>query len=162
MVDRDQNNTVQQLWYTWSDVGLDTLRAGARIRAASEGLQDLRSARVQSLDRYQRYSLPSGADPTISVLAAPICLSLIATGQERILVHKAYTGKDGVGRYGAFFVHLLAGLPEKFSAIDAISLWKSPFWQDSDATLKNPRSTSLDCVALEQLRKMRKDIPLDR
>ena len=135
MIDQDQSRAVdivEQLWYTWSDVGLDTLRAGARIRAASDGLRDIRSARVQSLDRYQRYSLPPGADPAIPLHAAPVCLSLIATEQERILVHKVYTGKDGVGRYGAFFVHLLAGLPEHFSAYNAISLWQSKFWQRCD------------------------------
>src|SRR5437588_8790898 len=120
----DQNTAVEQLWYTWSDVGLDTIRAGFRIRAASEGLQEYRSLRVQDLDRYQRYALPPDVNPVVITLnMAPVCLSLIDTGQERILVHKAYAGRDGVGRYGSFFIHLLAGLPKDFSAMDAILLW---------------------------------------
>lgn len=158
----EQNKAVEQLWYTWSDVGLDTIRAGFRIRAASEGLKDIRSARVQHLDRYQRYSLPRNVNPAmINLNTAPICLSLINTGQERILVHKVYTGKDAVGRYGAFFVHLLTDLPEGFSAFHAISLWKRPnFWKDSDQTLKDRRSTSLDRIPPEDL--MQKSTYLNR
>src|SRR6266576_1314633 len=149
-----QNKAVEQLWYTWSDVGLDTIRAGFRIRAASEGLKDIRSVRVQNLDRYQRYSLPRDVDPAaIDPRSAPICLSLITTGQERILVHKAYTGKDAVGRYGVFFIHLLANLPEEFSALNAISLWRSRFWQVSDSTLDR-RSTNLDHISAEHLAKV--------
>jgi hypothetical protein len=159
----EQSRAIEQLWYTWSDVGLDTIRAGFRIRAASAGLQDIHSVRVQNLDRYQRYSLPQDVDLfSATPDTAPICLSLIATGQERILVHKAYTGKDGVGRYGAFFIHLLFGLPEDFSVLHAISLWKSPFWQVSDASLKDRQSTSLDRVSLENLKGMGKDIPSSR
>ena len=157
----DQGKTVEQLWYMWSDVGLDTIRAGFRIRAASEGLQDIRSVRVQNLDYYQRYFLPQNTvHSTIPANIAPICLSLINTGEERILVHKTYTGKDGIGRYGAFFIHLLAGLPEEFSAMDAILLWRSEFWQDSDRLLDR-RSTSLRCEPLEDLKKARRDIALD-
>ena len=123
---------------------------------------DIRSVRVKSLDRYQRYSLPRDVDlSTVPPSIAPICLSLIATGQEQILVHKAYTGRDGVGRYGSFFIHLLAGLPEDFSAMDAISLWKSPFWQVSDATLEDRRSTSLGRVSLANLKNQPTSLPLD-
>ena len=67
----DQNKTVEQLWYTWSDVGLDTIRAGFRIRAASEGLTDIKSERVKNLDRYLRYSLPRDANPSTSLGIAP-------------------------------------------------------------------------------------------
>ena len=141
-----------QLWYTWSDIGIDPIRAGFRIRAASTGLRDFRSELVQRLDPYQRYSLPKDADRSIDPHIAPVCLTLIDTGEERILVRKAYTGKDGVGRYGAFFVHLLANLPEEFSVADAIALWQSPFWQDSDKTLKDRRSTHLERVMLAKLR----------
>jgi len=158
MIDQDQSravDVVEQLWYTWSDVGLDTLRAGARIRAASDGLRDIRSVRVQSLDRYLGYSLPPGADPAIPIPAAPVCLSLIATEHERILVHKVYTGRDGVGRYGAFFVHLLAGLPEQFSAYNAISLWQSKLWQRCDVPpdrdIPLSRQTHLERLPLEVL-----------
>src|SRR6266567_1566942 len=151
-------NMIEQLWYTWSDVGLSTIRAGFRIRAASAGLHDIRSSRVQKLDRYQRYALPRGLDDlAIPTSIAPACLSLISTGEEHILVQKVYTGKDAVGRDGAFFVHLLAGLPENFSAQDAIALWKSPYWQVSDVQLRR-EETLLDRVSLEDLLRQRREI----
>src|SRR5579872_2114708 len=109
----NQDKVVDQLWYTWSDEGLDTIRAGFRVRAASEGLHDISSERTQRLDRYERYSLPRGVDPSTvpgypllpqgvdpstvpedniiyTYPEAPVCLSLINTEQERILVQKAY------------------------------------------------------------------------
>src|SRR5438093_4775497 len=134
---RDQHSDspmLEQLWYTWSAVGLGPLSAGFRIRAASRGLSDVRSPRVQALDRYLRYVLPTGTDPfAITPDMAPICLSLIQTEQgEWILVNKTYVGKDGVGRPGAFFVHLLSNLPPDFSAAQAISLWRSPLLRSSD------------------------------
>jgi hypothetical protein len=125
---------LEQLWYTWSAVGLGPLSAGFRIRAASRELSDARNPRVQALDRYLRYVLPAGTDPfAITPNMAPICLSLIQPEQgEWILVNKTYTGKDGVGRPGAFFVHLLCNFPPDFSAAQAISLWRSSFLRSSD------------------------------
>src|SRR5579859_4717796 len=109
---RNNNTVLEQLWYTWSAVGLGPLSAGFRIRAASKELSDVNNPRVQGLDSYLRYTLPEGTDRfAITPEMAPICLSLIQTDWgERILVNKTYTGKDGVGRPGAFFIHLLAGL----------------------------------------------------
>ena len=138
---------LDQLWYTWSEFGVDTIEVGFRIRAASEGLHDFRSERVQNLDPYQRYSLPHGTESMkVERKDAPVCLSLIRPEglNECVLVHKAYTGKDGFGRDGAFFIHLLAGLPVNFSARAAIILWGSSFWQTSDEELKNnPYNTVL-------------------
>ncbi len=157
-----ENTPIEQLWYTWSDRGIDTLRAGFRIRAASPGLSDPRSELVQRLDRYQRYSLPKGADDTIPLNIAPRSLALIYTGKEYILVHKTYTGRDGVGRYGAFFVHLLTNLPATFSPCEAISLWRSRFWHISDDVGQaNRHSTMLKHVSLNELLQEPKDRPLD-
>lgn len=130
--------SIEQLWYTWSAVGLDTISAGFRIRAASQKLSDVRSPRLQNLDRYLRYVLPEGTDPFATPPdMAPVCLSFLQSPQgERVLVNKTYTGKDGVGRYGAFFVHLLTDLPTSLSAKDAILLWKSAsVWKSSDASI---------------------------
>ena len=129
-----EDSVLEQLWYTWSAIGLGPLSAGFRIRAASPGLSDVRSPDVQALDRYLRYVLPQGTDPfAITPNMAPICLSLIKTEHgEWILVNKTYTGRDGVGRPGAFFVHLLSNFPADFSAAQAISLWRSPFFRSTD------------------------------
>ncbi len=194
MTDQQQpSEQIEQLWYMWSDLGLDEIRAGFRIRAVSPGLRDIRSQRVQDLNRYQRYFLPGDVDLTTSIERAPVCLSFVVaerasvlsgknraperqmlTGrevvvqkshirslpkggelskQERILVCKTYTGRVGDGRNGAFFVHLLAGLPEQFSAQDAIALWRSSFWKSSDTDLrkKDPWGTHLDFVSPTEL-----------
>ena len=160
---RTENGTIiDQLWYTWSRKGLEDIHMGYRIRAASAGLHNIRNIRVQALDRFQRYQLPSGADPVIAqsprnpganddLNVAPICLSLIDLEKERVLVHKVYTGRDALGRPGVFFVHLLAWLPESFTAAQAIQLWNSPFWQHSDVTLQDERNTLLDQVSLEHV-----------
>ena len=38
-----ETSSAEQLWYTWSDVGLSTVHAGFRIRAASPGLTEIYS-----------------------------------------------------------------------------------------------------------------------
>jgi hypothetical protein len=146
---------LDQLCYTWSTVGYGSLSAGLRIRAASTGLQVINDERVKSLDRYLRYNLPQGADRLAiqkNLDLAPLSLALIRVEQgarERILVHKKYTGRDGVGRLGNFFIHLLASLPDTFSVADAISLWRSSFWYTSEARLG--KSIELPLVSLDQL-----------
>ncbi len=126
---------IEQLWYTWSPVGIDSLR-GFRIRATSKGLMDSNSERVRTLSRYLGYSLPPGTDSyTVDLNAAPVSLALINTSRERILVNKVYLKHNGAGGRNNFFAHLLAELPADFSAPDAIALWKSPFWVRSDTSL---------------------------
>ena len=145
---------IEQLWYTWSEEGLGTIRAGFRIRAASEGLSDLQSERVKCLDRYVRYLLPPGTDYfAVTPEQAPRCLAILQTEQnETIIVHKQYTGRDGVGRPGNFFTHLLAlgGNSAVFSAVDAIWLWGSSLWRTSDAEL-DQRTTTLNRLSLSTL-----------
>ena len=99
-----ENTPVEQLCYTWSDVGLSTVYAGFRIRAASPGLTEIYSERVKSMDRYMRYVLPPGTDRfAITPDMAPVCLAFVRTEWgEYILVHKKYVGEDGVGRLGNF------------------------------------------------------------
>ena len=149
---------LEQLWYTWSAVGLGPLSAGFRIRAASPGLSDVRSPRVQALDRYLRYVLPAGTDPfAITPDMAPVCLSLLQSEQgEWMLVNKTYTGKDDVGRPGAFFVHLLCNFPADFSAAQAISLWRSPFLHSSDVNQNDGKPLSgvrLDPIPFDDLKR---------
>ena len=145
-----ENIPVEQLWYTWSDVGLSSIHAGFRIRAASPGLTEIYSERVKSMDRYMRYALPPDTNrATITPETAPISLAFIRTdwNNEYILVHKNYSGKDGVGRPGNFFVHVLA-LGENsssFSVEDAIWLWDAEFWRTNDQG-QDRRSNTLETL----------------
>lgn len=151
------NSSAEQLWYTWSDVGLSTIHAGFRIRAASQGLSEIYSERVKSIDRYMRYVLPPGTDRfAITPDMAPVCLAFIRTdwNDEYILVHKNYVGEDGVGRLGNFFVHVIAleELSQYFSAEDAIWLWGSDIWETQDNPLAlDRRSNKLETVPLKRL-----------
>src|SRR6266700_4825650 len=126
---RQAQKRIEQLWYTWSDIGFGYI-TGFRIRAASEGLQDERSERIRDLGRYFHYHLPGDTNPyDISLEMAPIRLAFIRTKQrERILVNTTYVGRDAAGRPGAFFCHLLTELPDEFSSKNAIALWRSPLW----------------------------------
>lgn len=150
-----ENKTVEQLWYTWSGVGLSTVHAGFRIRAASQGLTDIYSERVKSLDRYTRYMLPPRTDRSaLTPDQAPVCLAFLRTDwhNEPIVVHKEYVGLDGVGRQGNFFTHLYAldQAGDDFLADEAIWLWNSSIWKKSDAG--KGRSTALDTVSLKDLK----------
>ena len=152
----DVNNApVEQLWYTWSDVGLSTVHAGFRVRAASPGLTEIYGDRVQSMDRYMRYALSPGVDrSTITPEMAPVGLAFIRSewNKEYILIHKNYLGKDGVGRSGNFFVHVLAlgEYSREFSTEDAIWQWESSIWKTKDDTLDR-RSTRLDYISPQDL-----------
>jgi hypothetical protein len=74
----------------------------------------------------------------LDIEGAPISFALVETRtpdprqSERILVNKVYVGKDQKNRPGNFFAHLLAGLPQEFTARDAIALWRSNIWQTAD------------------------------
>jgi hypothetical protein len=144
------NQPIDQLWYTWSTIGLSSVTAGFRILAASGSLAEVSSPQVQDLDKYLRYILPEGSG-RIEPSRAPLSLSFFqTTNGRRILLNKTYTGRDGVGRPGAFFAHLLADLPTDFTVRDAILLWRSPFWQSSDASIGG--SLHLQPISVEELR----------
>ena len=163
MSDMD-NIPVEQLWYTWSDVGLSTVHAGLRVRAASPELTEIYSDRVRSKDRYMRYALPPETDrSTITPDMAPIGLAFIRSEwseennnknekkYEYILVHKNYLGKDGFGRSGNFFVHVLAlGENRDFPTEDAIWQWGASIWKMNDEELDR-RSTKLKPLSLQDL-----------
>lgn len=131
---------VDQLWYTWSLVGLEAV-SGFQIRAASAGLANLRMESVRALAPFLLYQLPEDADPYhMEVASAPISLLLsnsAAPGDppRYILAQRRYRGKDRHGRPGNYFVHLLAGLPAGFGAREAIALWRSPIWKSDDSEL---------------------------
>ena len=150
-----ENLPVEQLWYTWSDVGLSSIHAGFRIRAVSSGLTEIYSERVKSMDRHLRYVLPPGTDRfAITPDMAPVCLEFVRSewNNEYLLVHKQYIGQDGVGRQGNFFIHLLAlgEASPNFSIEDAIFLWGASLWKKSDDALDR-RSNKLATVTLNDL-----------
>ena len=83
--------------------------------------------------------------------------------QERILLQKKYTGLDGVGRPGNLFSHVVGDLPPRrsrnypeyaseFLAQDAIELWRSPFWKNSEDHLEPPNRLDLPEVLDTDLR----------
>lgn len=142
---------IEHLVYTWSDIGLSGQVAGFRIRAASRGLSDELSMRYKNLKGYLHYDLPEGVRArSLRASEAPVCLALINTGQERILVRRELLDADGMGRPGAYLTHLLAGLPANFSAREAILLWGDSLWVTSKNPLK-PHQLLLEPVAEERL-----------
>src|ERR1700738_1912837 len=142
---------IEQLWYTWSTVGLGSV-TGFRVRAASPGLADIRSERFRALEPFLHYDLPIGIDPyEASTANSPRCLALFDVGDKRILLQKVYVGKDAYNRPGVHFVHLLEGLPSTFLARDAIQCWRSPFWQLSDEPGASSELPRLEDRGLTQL-----------
>lgn len=137
---------MEQLWYTWTSVGLE--RPGFQIHAASPGLGDVESDRLKALRRFYTYHLPRTANGlTLRPEDAPTCLALLSAGGERVLVHRSYAGRDGAGRPGNFFTHLVAGLPKGFTAGDAIRTWDSMFWQRGGSGLRLAGDLGLERVA---------------
>ncbi len=147
---------LDQLWYTWSTSGLEAIHSGYRVRAASDGLRETQSKRNRQLERYYQYSLPAGLDlNTFDAGTAPVSLSLVdhktETKHERLLIRKVFKGLDTFKRGSVYFVHLIAGLPETFTARQAISLWNcSELWRDSDAELA-PHITTLPTISYDYL-----------
>lgn len=104
---------MEQLYYTWSQIGLGGI-TGFRIRAASDGLSDMDGERFHSFRPYLGYYLPKDMDPyQAETKNSPYCLAFVDTGKEHVALQKVFTGKDAYGRAGVYFIHLVASLPEK-------------------------------------------------
>jgi hypothetical protein len=143
-----EGKALEQLWYTWSDIGVDNVGPGFRVRAASPGLTSLTGPLYSLIRTYADYQLPDGIDS--DVIDSPISLAMVSTSYGKILLHKVSLPKDRFGRSGNFFAHFLFGLPDYFSARDAIRLWKSPFWQVSDVP-EHEQSTQLALLSLDDI-----------
>jgi len=159
-----ESGNIDQLWYTWSTVGLESLGGEFVIRAATPAFKaDPYGKRMHSLQSYLLYKLPQGTDRFELAMAleqAPISLTFDKTEMgEKVLAYKVYTGRDGYNRQGVHFVHLLAGLPDHFSVEDAISLWRSQFWQTCDLPASR-QGVDLNPVDIRDLRACEKPIPL--
>jgi len=143
--------SIDQLWYTWSAVGLRRT-AGWQVRAASPGLSDLHSERYRSLERYFGYSLPEGVSPLrICPDDAPLSLALVECGRERALLQRRFIGTLPQRGPGIYFVHAIAGVPEEFSWREAIGLWRSAFWAWSADDLPSNQLT-LPTLSVSELR----------
>lgn len=128
---------IEQLWYTWSTTGIGGAGRGFQIRAASPNLIASQRSLFGIIANFASYQLPDDINPTdfLDTMNAPVSLTLINSSPHgKILAHKVYCGSDGFGRPGNFFTHMLVGLPEDFSAREAIRLWKSPIWQTHDVS----------------------------
>src|SRR5215470_12118346 len=122
---------IEHLWYTWSGLGIRRVGLGMQIRAASPGLMNQSEAFYRFVEGLATYTLPDGVDPYTK--QSPICLALIHSPvYGKLLLRKVYVGRDGFGRSGNFFTHLLVNLPENFTAREAIELWEADFWQSQD------------------------------
>src|SRR4051812_26165959 len=118
----------EQLWRTWSFAGL-TGRPGMNIYARSPGLHTAAGdGGGVTLDWASTMRLPAGMGPATRPEDVPVGLALVISPDgQRLLTHRAYTGPDGHGRWGNYFAHVLAGLPQRFTAREAIRLWRSRF-----------------------------------
>ena len=145
---------LDQLWFTWSTAGLGAMPMGFRLRAASEGFHsnEMQNLRYRRVSRLLGYELPEGASASeFNSRIAPISLSFVHNGDERLLIRKVFTGQDVVGRNRAFFTHLIAGLPREFIARDAIRLWYCPeLWVESDQGL-SPNETTLEKIPYSRI-----------
>jgi hypothetical protein len=152
-------NMSEQLYYTYSTIGSGST-TGERIRAQSPGIGSVTSEPVRALMKYLSYKLPIGADLRTSIEDAPICLVLAQTDYNRILSHRKYAGKDGVGRPGNLFTHAIVdpevvisaqtGEVGPISAYDAISLWRSPVWKTTEEQAP-PKSTTIESLDPQEL-----------
>ncbi len=151
---RPEPRQLDQLWYTWSTRGWDNLDAGFRVRAASRGLGGAGNARVAALESYLNYRLPVGSAPeALDGESAPRSLAMVQLADERVLLHKVYARQDGRGRYGNYFIHVLAGLPRTFTADKALCLWRYSdglLWQLADDQGQDVELPTLDLGELER------------
>lgn len=136
---------LDQLWYTWSPNGLDAIAMDYRVRAASGELHNTQSLRYRTLDRFLRYNPPQNMNSNeLDARTAPVSYAFLSNGSEHLLVRKVFKGRDLAGRNSVYFTHLIAGLPDEFTARDAIRLWNSRLWVESEDgkaandTLLNP------------------------
>lgn len=119
--------TVEQLWFTWAETGLER-RNGFQIRAASPGFADLSSNLTTTARRLCTYTPPRRTDP-----ATAVSYGWINAGAVRFVFRRVDAGVDAYGRRGRFFAHIVAGTPTALSADWIIRRYNSPFWR-SDAT----------------------------
>src|SRR5258707_6320113 len=148
-----QGDQLDQLWYTWSKNGLDSMAMGYRVRAASGELRQTQSMRYRVLDRFLRYEPPQGVNINeFDARIAPVSFALLYNGTERLLVRKVFKGRDLAGRNSVFFTHLIAGLPDDFTTRDAIRLWDWPHWATSEDH-KAANDTLLDPIPYADLKR---------
>jgi hypothetical protein len=138
----NNHTNVDQLWYTWSKVGINPPPGGEGgncIHAASPGLREVYSGRVIAINPYLYYALPATTDRfSVRPGTAPISLVFADNGRERLLLCRTYIESEAANNEDIYFVHLLAGLPDDFACVDAITLWRSSFWQRQEDTQRAP------------------------
>jgi hypothetical protein len=119
----------EQLWYTWAETGLEG-RSQLQVRAASEGLTDQRSLLARAARRLCQYELPAEKVDT-----NPVSFGWADFGQTRFVFRRCDAGRDGFGRPGKFFAHILAGPVHELESPWVAQRYCSPFWRSDDSTL---------------------------
>ena len=63
----------------------------------------------KKVDRYLRYELSQGVNfSEFDVSKAPLSLSLVNNGDERLLICKVFKGRDAAGRQSVYFSYLIS------------------------------------------------------
>ena len=119
----------EQLWYTWAETGLEG-RSQLQVRAASEGLSDQRSLLARAARRLCQYEPPVGR-----LDADPVSFGWADFEETRFAFRRCDAGRDGFGRPGKFFVHILAGSVHELEAAWLAQRYGSTFWCSDDSTL---------------------------
>ena len=139
---------LEQLWYTWSEDGLEG-RGRFQIRAASPGLQDVSSARVQRLVRECSFPLPNHLVYEREREWRISSTGFLDDGSDRIVFHKSASSSDQGSRPGQYFVHVLTGPRASLRADELVRRVDSPSWRRSDAGF-GP-STTLPTTSLAEI-----------
>lgn len=117
--------TLDQLWYTWSAVGLEG-RSRFQIRAASVGLADPSATLTNAAIRLCYYDF--GRTQTQN----PVSYGWADLGHRRLAFRRCAAGTDDFGRSGRFFAHVIVGDRNQLPSELLASAYFSPFWRSDD------------------------------
>lgn len=145
--------SLDQLIYTWAGRGRGG-HSGFQPVAATARLTDARSTLTGAALRLCRYVPPRGIDESAEM---PVSYGWLDDGPTRLVFHRIYAGRDGLGRPGNFWAHILAGPRDALPAYELAQRMSSPFWwrggamEEYAAGERNLRAVSLADIPLAPL-----------
>lgn len=139
---------IEQLQYTWAEVGLDG-RGRLQPVAASRALHDRANpllAQVVRLCRYDR--TPRLSDPA----ATPsVSFGWIDSGAFRFAFRREYIGLDALGRPGNFAAHILVGPCAEMPARQILGLYSSASWWSGSELPRSQSEQLLPTISLDEM-----------